>query len=203
MGRFATEREWIAEFELIAMSTYLIFSLLWGLNMIVYEVEPVQTDYLLQENIKLNLKIHNRGSQPVVVPDPSRAANSQPVYGLAGPGFPEPLMFSNFTRHDHGQPPPPLQLTTIAPGETWNGESRLNRLVTIDTPGDYRIASMLAWQEIRVRAQDQRPEFPGEPAAPGVIAHRPRSASLQSRPGPDRIPAAGDRVNGSLLHPVR
>jgi len=137
------------------MSTYLIFSLLWGLNMIVYEVEPVQTDYLLQENIKLNLKIHNRGSQPVVVPDPSRAANSQPVYGLAGPGFPEPLMFSNFTRHDHGQPPPPLQLTTIAPGETWNGESRLNRLVTIDTPGDYRIASMLAWQEIRVRAQDQ------------------------------------------------
>jgi hypothetical protein len=123
--------------------------------MIVYAIEPAQPEFLLQENINLNLEIRNQGSEAIAVPDPMQRTNSQPVYGLVSPGSVPPAKFSNWTRHGSGDEPPPPKTTTIEPGSAWTGRIPLNRIASLEEPGDYRIGSMLAYQGGSARAQER------------------------------------------------
>lgn len=123
--------------------------------MIAYEIEPTQPDYLLQEDIDLTLRISNRDSRPVEVPDPSRAANSQPVFGIIGPPYPQGLVFSNWSVASPGEPAPPVVEMTIAPGATWEGQVSLSAMVNVAAAGDYRVSSALAFQGGNVRAPER------------------------------------------------
>jgi hypothetical protein len=123
--------------------------------MIAYEIEPTQPDYLLQEDIDLTLRISNRDSRPVEVPDPNRADNSQPVFGIIGPPYPQGLVFSNWSVANPGQPAPPVGEMTLAPGATWEGQVPLSAVVSVAAPGDYRVSSVLAFQGGNVRAPER------------------------------------------------
>ncbi len=123
--------------------------------MIVYAIEPTQPEFLLQEDIVLNLQIRNEGPEAIAVPDPMYRSNSEPVYGLIGPASQQPAMFSNWTGIGFGGEPPPPKTTTIEPGSAWTGRIPLNWLAPIGEPGEYRIASMLAYQGGRAQAPEK------------------------------------------------
>jgi hypothetical protein len=123
--------------------------------MIVFEIDLRQSVFLAQEAIELQLRITNSGDAPEEAPDPQTLLNTQPVYGLAGPGGAKPILFSQWTRFGRGRPTPPAnKMLTIAPGQTWQGSVPLHRLTHIEEEGEYRIAAALAWKGGNARAKD-------------------------------------------------
>src|SRR5665213_4457278 len=99
--------------------------------MILYQLEPSQSDYLTQQEVTLHLRITNQGDAPQQVPSPDRAENSMPVFAISGPGFAQARQFSGWSVAHPGAEthPPPHQEMTLAPSETWEGEMALNTMV--------------------------------------------------------------------------
>ena len=129
--------------------------------MILYQIDPSQSDYLLQQEVTLHLRIKNQGETPLEVPAPDRADNSMPVFAISGPGFPQARQFSNWSVSHPGADAgpgadlPPNQEMTLAPSETWEGELALNTMLGLREPGEYRIGSMLRWQTGQARSPDR------------------------------------------------
>jgi hypothetical protein len=127
----------------------------WGIAMVAFEINLPQSVYLAQQAVELSLRITNSGDVPVELPDPDDLMSSQPVYGLAGPGNPKPVLFSKWSKYGRGRPTPPdAKLLTIAPGETWEGSVPLQRLTPVEIEGEYRVAAALSWKGLNVRAKD-------------------------------------------------
>ena len=119
-------------------------------------LEPAGTSYVAGEDILLELRLENRGSAPVSLPDPEKNANSQPAYTVTGPAFPDGITV-NLRAHGRdtaSSPPDPSRaaLFTLDPGESWQGHVRINNLVPITKPGTYRVSASLAWEGIETHS---------------------------------------------------
>jgi hypothetical protein len=140
---------------LLRAFSFLLLAIVKGEDaMILYELAPAQPEYLLNQEIKLKLRITNQGTAPVQVPNPGLAVSSQPVVAIAGPGFDKPQLFSMWSAaHPGVEAPPPTEMT-VAPGATWEGVIPLASLVPIREPGEFRLSSMLASPQGPLRSKN-------------------------------------------------
>lgn len=144
-------------------------------RMLSLEVKPLQEEYLADQEFQLNVRIANRGTEAVEIPDPEDPASDQPVYGIIGPQYPDgkTVHRAASTREGAGEGegralPEPARVR-IEPGSSWEGLVPMSALMPLSMPGEYRIRAMLAWQGGRVTSQEQR--FRLLPASAPVSVH--------------------------------
>jgi hypothetical protein len=121
-----------------------------GATMIEYQVSPARDNYAFGEDIDIRIDITNKGREPIAVPDPSIAANTQPTFWISGPGFAAEVAFTGSRRLSAAEvaaASPAQKLLTIAPGASWANIFALNRIVKLQVPGEYRLRSQLAFQQ--------------------------------------------------------
>jgi hypothetical protein len=128
--------------------------------MLTYEAVPEKQDYVLNEKVRLRLRIHNPGPGSIEIPDPRNDASDQPTIGLIGPAFPQGKLISNLAalreRNGPGFSPLPPPSIHIAPNATWEGFVPLTPMAPIAEPGEYRVRSKLAYQAGRVDSKETR-----------------------------------------------
>lgn len=119
--------------------------------MIEYQATPARDDFALGENIDIRVDIVNRGTEPVAVPNPDIASNTQPTFWVSGPGLAGEVAFTSSRRLSAAEvaaEPSDQKLLTLAPGESWSTRFALNRVVRLMVAGDYRLRSQIAFQHV-------------------------------------------------------
>jgi hypothetical protein len=134
--------------------------------MLHYDILPEHDEYVSGEVVNFKLRIENRGSEAIEIPDPEYAYAAEPQFGLRGPAFPKGLVYSKlslFQKRNPGLEVPSAANLVIEAGEV--------REVTVEgaptkrlAPGDYELHSVLAWQGAQVSAAPK--QFRVAPALP-------------------------------------
>lgn len=127
--------------------------------MLTIRIAPEREEYLDQESIALSVEIENQGPESVEVPEPAYGSNSQPVYEITGPSFPESRQFNNLSaarepgEADSLAEPPIIKL---APGSKWSGGALIGQLLGQLLPGEYSIRAAYSWQGKTTKSEEQR-----------------------------------------------
>ena len=127
--------------------------------MLTIRIAPEREEYLDQESIALSVEIENQGPESVEVPEPAYGSNSQPVYEITGPSFPESRQFNNLSaarepgEADSLAEPPIIKL---APGSKWSGGALIGQLLGQLLPGEYSIRAAYSWQGKTAKSEEQR-----------------------------------------------
>jgi hypothetical protein len=119
--------------------------------MLKYETSLDYPDYTLYEDIRLRIRLDNRGASAIVLPDPSQYPSPQPTYQLFGPDFPEGRTFTLQSAFRDADPSRvPLKQIRIEPGGTWRGSVLLTMMSSLAAVGEYRLESQWEWQGVKL-----------------------------------------------------
>ena len=109
-----------------------------------------QAHYVIGEEIELQVTLTNNTNAPFAVPHPGDMRNWEPSYKLTGPSYPEGAAFSKRSSMRGGPqqtfPEDQAELITLAPGESVTAELYLEKMVTLNTAGEYHIAAHIKWK---------------------------------------------------------
>lgn len=125
-----------------------------------------QQRFIAKESMVLHVHIRNTGQMPIDVPNPENNANTQPVYTLTGPSYPQGHSF-HFRGAALGDPNPPREAepgatVRLAPGQEHDAALPLEQLTAFPKAGAYTITASLT---IHGRSAASPPvEFEIEPA---------------------------------------
>ena len=110
-------------------------------------------------------------AEPVAIPDPAFTSSTQPQFAIMGPDWKKPVFFTGTRLIDPQaatEPDANRNTIVIAPGQTWVTGFSLRPIVKLAAHGEYRLESMLAWQNVKV--QSQAATFRIGPLMPASIA---------------------------------
>ncbi len=118
---------------------------------ILYEAKVQQTRWMSGETVVLDLRIDNRGSAPIELPDPQYRSSPQPHFQVTAPGRRQQEFRpdSRATDWDRAQP---KSLLHIAPGGHWEADFELTGYVDLTAPGHYTLRSWIEYQGSRIES---------------------------------------------------
>jgi hypothetical protein len=121
-------------------------------------LELEQQRFIAKESMVLHIHIRNTGQAPIEVPNPENNRNTQPVYTVTGPSYPEGHKF-HFRGVVLGNPNPPTEpelggTVRLARGQTHDAALPLEQLVRFPKPGAHTISASV---EIEGRSTTSAP----------------------------------------------
>jgi hypothetical protein len=116
-------------------------------SMIILKVVPERQNYIIGEEIQFVIKISNKYTRSIEIPDPTKLSSPQPEYSITGPEYPSGKTFSlsSLSREKGGINNDPSSVPTIKiePDSTWEDILPLSSLISFTLPGEYKISSSI------------------------------------------------------------
>jgi hypothetical protein len=107
---------------------------------VTYEAKTRQVRYLAGMRVVVDLRIENRGTTAVEMPDPTYPTSPQPRFELSGPGGQKHEFRPNSVAREG---PQAVTLLRVEPGETWTGDLLLSSYASVEATGKYTLRSWL------------------------------------------------------------
>ncbi len=119
------------------------------------DVQLSKNLYVVGEDISLEVRVTNDGTNPAEIPDPFDTRNSQPVYHVSGTQTREFSGWSAMKKSPDTPPPDAGDMikTTIGPGETIEEDIPFSDWAHLREPGEYSIQVALDAPEASVRSE--------------------------------------------------